>query len=148
MLGLDARFAAKLDKLVAILQGPQYRLRVVISDGTRSREAQRLAYERYKRGAGPMAAPPGRSCHEYGAAADLVVSPRSDSTVRSVATALGLRVIEYGTTSNHVHVEDAALCRELRGDLPATRSLPDPQETAARPRQIPPGDPAGKKGCP
>lgn len=148
MIGLDARFAAKLEQLVRILQGPQYRRRVIVSDSTRSREQQRLAYERYKSGRGPMAAPPGRSCHEYGAAADIVVSPRDDALVAQVASTLGLRTILYGATSNHVHVEDSALCRELRDGVPAERSLPFPQDRADARRQMPPAPPGGTKGCP
>ena len=147
MLGLDAEFARRLDALVRVLEGRKYR--VVVSDGVRSREAQRAAYDRYKAGRGPLAAAPGRSCHEYGFAADIVVSPRHDSLVAELAPTFGLRTILYGVTSNHVHVEYTEGCRRARGDLPAERSTQLPlQDNAEGSSQNAPAAPGGKKRCP
>lgn len=146
MLGLDAEFARRLDALTRLLERSGHR--VLISDGTRSREAQKALYERFRAGRGPLAAPPGRSCHEYGFAADIVVSPRDDALVQRLAATVGLRTILYGTTSNHVHVEWSEGCQRARGGLPAERSSQFPQGVADAQRQMPPASPGRIKGCP
>lgn len=143
MLGLDAEFARRLGVLTRLLEGRGHR--VMVSDGVRSREQQRMLYERYQGGTGPMAARPGRSCHEYGFAADLVVSPRNDQLVIDLAPIAGLQVITYGTASNHVHVQWTEGCERARGGLPAYGSL---QDVAEARRQMPPATPGRIKGCP
>jgi D-alanyl-D-alanine dipeptidase len=148
VIGLDAEFARRLDIFVRRLQAQQYR--VVITDGLRSRVEQERLRRLYEQGRGPRAAKPGQSCHEYGFAVDVVVSPRDENVVYAAANLADLRIITYGTASNHFHVEDAEGCRRAKYPTSTDRitQLPYPQDTAANQRQLPPAAPGRTKGCP
>ena len=76
---------------------------VSIKSGYRSYEEQEELYQRYLRGEGNLAAPPGRSNHNHGEAADLgYMSDEAREWVHSVAADLGLH---FPVRGENWHVE-------------------------------------------
>lgn len=87
MAALDADFAAVFEEVAryAASQG----VRVEIFSGWRSRKRQTEIFRKFGR---PRAAPPGRSFHEYGFAADIKTHPPGlESFIGQIAEAYGLR---------------------------------------------------------
>ena len=146
MMGLDAKFAAKLDKVIRRLEGQRVRVSVVSSYRTRSQQAYQ--YERFKRGEISRAARPGRSCHEVGAAADLVLVPPRYDLLGAFARDAGL--VQPFPQDDAGHIEDTALCRELYGAVPARPQLPSARPAGGSRSRVsdPPLTPAGNCGCP
>lgn len=143
-MGLDARFAQKLIEVVRVLEG--LKIRVAVVSAYRTRKEQDRQYQRMRRGEIARAARPGRSCHEFGAAADLVLTPPRYDVLGRVVAVRGLSQPFPGDDPGHV--EDTALCRELRGDvLPARPQLPSAGSRRGT-LSDPPVTPPGPCGCP
>lgn len=74
---LNAVFAQRLARAIADAEAATGQ-KAVLQSGYRSREEQAAAYNRFLRGQTALAAPPGRSRHEFGEAVDLAPGPVLD----------------------------------------------------------------------
>jgi hypothetical protein len=116
--GLDAQFGTGLDSAIqAYIAAGGDPSTVQINSLVRSTEEQRRLYDAYQRGEIGLAAPPGRSRHEYGAAADIQSGPFLD-WLHQNAGQYGLSFLQGDAFTNDPgHVQ-------LQGASPAGTRLP------------------------
>ncbi len=111
----------------------------VITSTTRSFEQQRVLYERYLAGKGPLAAKPGTSDHETGNAIDIAkTAGKSLAKIRDAFRAAGVPIKQLLVEGRHFHVswkkgaDDAAAASKKLADVQAALAKQfDPAETAA-----------------
>jgi len=111
----------------------------VITSTTRSFEQQRVLYERYLAGKGPLAAKPGTSDHEVGNAIDIAKTPgMSLAKIRDAFRAAGVPIKQLLDEGRHFHVswkkgaDDAAAASKNLADAQAALAKQfDPAEAAA-----------------
>jgi len=102
----------------------------VISSTTRTFEQQRVLYERYLAGRGPLAARPGTSDHETGNAIDIAKTPgMSLSKIREAFRAQGVAIKQLLDEGTHFHV---AWKRGANDAAAASKRLADTQAALAK----------------
>lgn len=100
---LDPELLGRLDRL-----GAQLGVKIDVISGNRTTEEQAALYQKYLNGTGNLAAPPGKSNHEHGAAADVYVNGVALANVpgaRDAAAKLGLH-FPVGGEAWHVERSD------------------------------------------
>jgi LAS superfamily LD-carboxypeptidase LdcB len=87
--GLNPEFGKKLAAALAEAEQMTGQTAKIIS-GYRSTEEQAMLYDRYKRGIGGLAAPPGRSRHERGNAVDIADGPVREALRNGIDSKYGI----------------------------------------------------------
>lgn len=112
----------------------------VITSTTRTFEQQRVLYERYLAGKGPLAAKPGTSDHEFSNALDIAKTPgMSLAKIRDAFRAQGVAIKQLLDEGDHFHVawkkgaDSAAAASKSLADVQADLAKKfDPAAAAAR----------------
>lgn len=148
-LNLDPRTAQKVETFLRLCARDG--IHPAIVSGGRTRAQQTALYTAFQTGRGGLAAPPGRSCHEYGAAIDVYLpgmrANKAWATMLQHAVSVGLTPLsEPYATQDPGHLQDLATCRMLRDREAPGRPLPTAPTAQQAVAVVVPQAPR-RKGC-